>query len=151
MPETVSKEVLLLLAEYANSDDFGRRELEKKNPHIDFKKLVADTDLVRRAKWEENEAGNTPTTANSRSGNNWISVLEISAGFFVIVSIIAGIASAVFAAEIFGGAIAFVIFIVSAASAFIVLSAIMVFLTMAKDISRTAKDTAEIKEILKSK
>ena len=154
MSETVSKEVLLLLAEYENSDFFARGKLARKNPRIDFEKLMADTDLVERAKAlkkVEPEVGNAPTVANSRSGNNWIGILEGVIWIFFFISIVASIASAIFAADIFGGAIAFVIFIVSAASAFILLAVIMVFLTMAKDISRTAKDTAEIKEILKGK
>ncbi|MDR2183332.1 MAG: hypothetical protein LBE55_04085 [Clostridiales bacterium] len=156
MSETVSKEMLLLLAEYANSGDFGRNELEKKNPHINFRELIKDADLVRKAKEARladsaAKARNIGASVSSQVGNIWIGILALVSWIFFVIAVIGGIYSALFLYEIFGGGVAFVIFLISTATAFIILAVIMVFLTMAKDISRTAKDTAEIKEILKNK
>lgn len=156
MSEMKSKEVLELVEKYVNSDDLEKNELEKRNPHINFQELVEDVDVMWQV-WEmSNENDDIPrertmTTANSQGGNSWINILSTAAVISFCVSIIGGLVSALIVADSLGGLAAFAVFLMMAVGAFIVLAVIMVFLTMAKDISRTAKDTAEIKEILKRK
>jgi uncharacterized membrane protein len=143
-------EIIRLVEEYAKSDESTRGILEKKHPHINYKGLMADANVMQRVR-EAKELDGIHIAQNSQDGNIWISVLEVVAWLLFIVTIAGGIFGAVSLSEITGGGFAFLIFLISAISALIILSAIMVSLTLAKDISRTAKDTAEIKEILKNK
>jgi hypothetical protein len=159
MSEIKSKGLINLVREYADAHEFYKSHLEEENPHVNFKELMANPDFmqeVEKTRPMPSVQPNTGATANLHSrntqgGNNWIGFLEIAAWISFLITVVSGIISAVSLSEIFGGGIAFVVFLVMVASAFLILSVIMVFLTTAKDISRTAKDTAEIKEILKNK
>ena len=90
-------------------------------------------------------------SSQSHGGNVWTKTLETVAWVIFGVTIVGGIISAVLLADSAGGGVAFIVFLVSTASAFIVLAVVMVFLQMAKDVSSTAKDIAEIKIIFKSR
>jgi len=159
VPEHVSRkvtqEVLELVKAYANQGDFGRSTMAKKYPLIDFNGLLADDELMQQlnikqiANEEAHTADSYKPDAKTRSGNVWTKILEISAYVTFVATVIGGIISAILLADTLGAGIAFVVFLLSVVGALLVLAVIMVFLQMAKDICGTAKDTAEIKELLK--
>ena len=160
-----SNELFELVDSYMSLGEYGQKDMAKKHPHIDFKKLTADADFMQQlSAWSGKtyvhaahaahaahavHAGSTEI--KSHGGNTWTATLEIVAWIIFAVSFIAGIIGAAILGTAGEGFMAFLILVVSAISAFITLAVMMVFLQMAKDISSAAKDTAEIKELLKNK
>jgi len=155
-----NENILDLLDVYSSAGEVARYEMAKDYPHIDFNKLNTarnSPDIDFKEVIEDEGFTYTPPVKveynndNVQSGNIWIKVLEFAAWLSAIITIGAGIISAGAFSDLFGGGVAFAVFLISASSALIALAGIMVFLNMAKDISNTAKDTSEIKEILKNR
>jgi len=143
-----------LVLKYINSGDFGKRDIAKKYPHIDFEKLAAEkqayhTELDMKAN-EDKKQYSSNSARQIDSNNIWIKILEAAAWVSFVVSIIFALVFSIMSAEA-SGLIAFGIFVGLSLAALVLLAVIMVFINIAKDISCTSKDTAEIKEILKNK
>jgi len=140
----VEHETTALVEEYAKLGEYGRIGMAKKYPHIDFESLIADLKSVV----VEN---NIVDDENSHKEYDWTKILETITYITFATALLGGgiFSLIIFSVGGFGGAFALFFFTVSVLGAFLLLAVLMVFIQMAKDISGTAKDTAEMKELLK--
>ena len=152
----LTDEITALVNNYANQGDYGRSKMANKYPHIDFTRLLAER-MVEQERIQAAADVEPPPTqylANAEDDQDesiWIRILRITASISFSATIIFGLViTAEYVNSSSMGMAVFVI-VVSTISAVIVLAVIMVFINMAKDIASTAKDTAEIKELLKKK
>ena len=151
-----TEELFALVVSYEEQGEFGRDNMTKKHPHVDFKKLIADAEFMQQAnEWKlarakAHEAHTVSATSGSDNGNIWTTVLEWAAWFTFCAAVGGGFSNARLIMDFADSfMLAFIVFAVIAAIGFLSLAYAMIFIQMAKDISRTAKDTAEVKELLK--
>ena len=155
-----TEELFTLIESYAEQGEFGRSNMAKKHPHVDFKKLITDAEFIQQVNERRFTYGKAPIKVEraaahsisngSSSGNIWTKILETVAWVTASVTIGGGISSAYTIWEFTGNSLlALVSLTFTAAVTVLVFANVMVFIQMAKDISRTAKDTAEVKELLK--
>ena len=136
-------DVFALVDIYGESDDDGKAALAKKYPNIDFEALVSDDDFMN-----EVAASFTPKIKNP-----WAKILKYAIYISLITAIISGIANLLWGVApmaLTTGIGFFSPIILGLTSILVMLAAAMIFIKMANDISNTAKDTAEIKELLKN-
>jgi len=146
--ETISKNSSALLDVYLSLGEVGRKDMEKKYPYLDFNELMFERE--QRELKERGEINNAQSVHSSGS-SAWIKILQVAAWLiFGIMSFfgIIGFAMTVTASTILP---ALLILVTTVGGGLVALAATMVFLNLAKNISQTAKDTADIKEILKNK
>ncbi|MCL2203000.1 MAG: hypothetical protein FWB88_03560 [Defluviitaleaceae bacterium] len=135
----VTEEVIALVASYANQGEFGRQNMAKKYPHIDFKQLIGDAELAQATH-----------PVPSASESMWVAGLRIAAYINLISGVIGGLSiayllgtmTAVWGENINGG-IFFFTFIAILVLTVITTAVIMVFLDMAQDISTTKRHAAD--------
>jgi len=140
---TSNEDLSALFTEFINTGEFGRNEMQKKYPHINFYKMLEDHNASRMKMQEAQTDG---------PNSGWFKVLMVTAwtifGFTVLAGIMTfGASMLVGWGGIFMGIFALV-FTVGFGLAAVAVT--MVFINMARNILSTAKDTAEIKEILKT-
>ena len=136
-----AEDLKALLDSYSNSGDYAQKDMKKKYPHINFDKLIAEA---------RGETYKAPTSNGSSSGNIWTTVLEWAAWATFFAAVGGGFSNASLVRDFTDNTMfAFITFVVISAIGFLSLAYAMIFIQMAKDVSRTAKDTAEIKELLK--
>ena len=127
-----------LVEEYSNLGDFGKKEMKKNHPDIDFDKL-----LKEYTSGETNPDEAFEGMPKHLPGSSWREGLGTLAWLSFATMIFFGILTAVFSwQQGFSGG--FIIFVLMTIGAFLMLAFIKVFIQM-------AKDTAEIKEILRSR
>jgi len=111
------------------------------------------TKITKTCSEENNRSDLIKSSSINIHTNIWANFLEKIAWLAFGSTIVGGIYSAYSLVDSFGEDVlplAIIIFIISTISAAIVLSVIMLFINMAKDISITAKNTAEIKKMMDS-
>ena len=79
------RQVITLVNTYANSGEFGRAGLAKKYPYIDFKKLMADVEVITRQK-EDNLLKSTGILA-SGNGSAYSTAMALEIGLTVVIFI----------------------------------------------------------------
>jgi len=143
MSEFSREQINVLLNEYMSLGEVDKVDMAKKYPSIDFNRLAHERIQERLAA--------TPASTPVEGGNKWASILQVATwvifGFFALFGIV-GIGLTASTGTLGPAIFAFLPMV---GFLFIWVAVSMVFVHMAKDISRTAKDTAEIKEILKNK